>query len=77
MNAYTYSLLALEIARERSREAEERWLASRLNGTPTTGTVRRVAAKSMALVSRASASVAHRLDARVTEDLRRALPAAK
>jgi hypothetical protein len=77
MNAYTYSLLALEIARERSREAEERWVASRLNETPTTGTVRRAAAKSMALVSRASALVAHRLDARVTEDLRRALPAAK
>lgn len=77
MNAYTYSLLAFEIARERSREAEERWLASQLKGTSRTGPFRRVAAQSMALVSRAAASVAHRLDARVTEDLRRALPAAK
>ena len=77
MNAYTLSLLALDIARERSREAEQRWLVSRLNGEPQAGPFRRVAARSMALVRRASASVAHRLDARVTEDLRRALPAAK
>ena len=77
MNAYTLSLLALDIARERSREAEERWRVARLNGQPQAGPFRRVAARSMALVSRASASVAHRLDARVTEDLRQALPAAK
>lgn len=77
MNAYTLSLLALDIARERSREAEERALASRLNGGHQNGPLRRAAARSLALVSRASASVAHRLDARVAEDLRRALPAAK
>jgi hypothetical protein len=77
MNAYTLSLLALDIARERSREAEQRWLVSRLNGEPQAGPFRRVAARSMAVISRASASVAHRLDARVTEDLRRALPATK
>lgn len=77
MNAYTLSLIALDIARERSREAEERWRASRLNGEPQAGPFRRAAAQSMALVSRATASVAQRLDASVAEDLRRALPAAK
>lgn len=77
MNAYTYSLFALEIARERSREAEERWLASRAIGMNRNGPIRRAAAQSMALVSRASASVARRLDATVADDLRRAMPAAK
>lgn len=77
MNAYTLSLLALDVARERSREAEKRWLVSQMSGEPQAGPFRRAAARSMALVSRASASVAHRLDARVTEDLRSALPAAK
>jgi hypothetical protein len=77
MNAYTLSLIALDIARERSREAEERWMVTHLDGGPRTNPFRRVAARSLAVVSRASASVAHRLDARVAEDLRQALHAAK
>lgn len=76
MNAYTYSLLALEIARERSCEADERWLASHLRQEGS-GRVRRTAARSMIAVSRAAASVARRLDHRVADDHVRRLAMAR
>lgn len=76
MNAYMYSLLALDIARERSREAEARWKASRV-GHADSGPIRRAAARWMIAVSRGAASVARRLDHRVAEDQVRRLALAK
>jgi len=67
MNAYMYSLLALDIARERSREAEARWIASHVR-LDRPGLIRRGAARSMIAVSHGAALVARRLDHRVADD---------
>lgn len=79
MNHYLYSLLALDIARERSREAEQRWLESTLARTAPSRRprLRRLAARLLASVSRGSASVVRRLDSRVADDLGRTLAAAE
>lgn len=79
MNHYLYTFLALELARDRSREAEQRWLESSLaNAVPSqTPWLRRVAARFLASVSRGSALVARRLDACVADDLGRTLAPAE
>jgi hypothetical protein len=79
MNAYFYSILALDIARERSLEAEQRWLARSIAGaSPSAASgVRRVVAQLLAAVSRGAASAVHRLDPRVADDLRRTLAPAE
>jgi hypothetical protein len=75
VNAYFYSLIALDIARERSREAEESWLAASIVREASTAPsgIRRPMARLLAAVSRSSASAAGRLDTRVADDLRRTL----
>lgn len=77
MNAYLYSFLALDIARERSREAERHWLAVAATGaTPARRSrLRHLVAQLLAAVSRGSAVVVRRLDASVSDDLRHALAA--
>lgn len=79
MNAYFYSLLALDIARERSLEAERHWLAASLARTaPARGsTIRRFAARGLAAVSWIAASAVRRLDSRVADDLGRTLAPAE
>ena len=79
MNAYFYSLMALDVARERSREAEESWLAASIIRAGSSGPrgIRRPVARILAAVSRGSASAVGRLDTRVADDLRRTLAPAK
>jgi hypothetical protein len=79
MNAYFYSLLALDVARERSREAEQHWLAASFAGVAPrrASRVRRAAAQLLAVVSRSAARATGRLDTRVAEDLRRTLAPAE
>ena len=79
MNAYFYSLLALDIARERSLEAERYWLAASIAGTAPArrSAVRRIAATVLAAVSRSSATAVRRLDSRVADDLGRTLAPAE
>lgn len=79
MNHYLLSLLALDIARERSQEAERYWLASTLRGTGPSRPprLRRGAARLLASVSRGSASIVRRLDSRVADDLGRTLATAE
>jgi hypothetical protein len=71
MNAYFYSVLALDIARERAREAEQNWLAASFAAArpPRASAGRRVAAKVLAAVSRSAASAVRRLDSRVADEL--------
>jgi hypothetical protein len=75
MNANFYSLIALDIARERSLEAERHWLAASLtNNTPArSAAVRRMAATALAAVSRGAANAVRRLDSHVADDLGRTL----
>ena len=79
MNSYLLSLIALDVARERTREAEHRWLeATMVDSTPARPSrVRRAAARVLAAVSLRTAGVARRLDNRVADDLGRTLAAAK
>ena len=79
MNHYLLSYLALDLARERSLEAEERWREHSLTqATPEqTPRVRRLAARLLAAVSLGSASVARKLDACVADDLGRSLAPAE
>lgn len=79
MNANFYSLIALDIARERSLEAERHWLAASFAGTPPArrSTVRRMAATALAAVSRIAVNAVRRLDSRVADDLGRKLAAAE
>jgi hypothetical protein len=79
VNAYFYSLLALDIARERTREAEQNWLAASVIGVAPSRMSggRRVTAKLLAVISRSSANAAGRLDSRVADDLRRTLALAE
>jgi hypothetical protein len=75
MNAYFYSLLALDVARERTREAEKHWLAKAVAGAAPArhSRIRRVAAQLLAAVSRGAAAAVRRLDTRVADDLGRTL----
>ena len=77
MNAYLYSFLALDIARERSREAERHWMAvTATSAAPARRSrVRHLMAQLLAAVSRSSAVVVRRLDASVSDDLRHSLAA--
>lgn len=79
MNPHLYSLLALDIARERSLEAEQYWLAKALAGSrpARSSRLRRLAALLLAAVSRGSAAIVRRLDARVADDLGRTLAPAE
>jgi len=74
-----YALLALDIARERTREAEQRWLELTLSADAvgTTSRARRSTARLLASVSRGFASIVRRLDACVADDLGRTLSAAE
>ena len=75
MNHYLYAMLALDIARERERESEQRWLASRL--PPRPHRLRRLAARLLASVSLGSASIVRRLDSCIADDLGRSLTPAE
>lgn len=77
MNAYLYSILALDIARERSREAERHWLAVTANGAEPArrSRVRHLMAQLLAAMTRGSAVVVRRLDVSVSDDLRHSLAA--
>jgi hypothetical protein len=79
MNANFYSLIALDLARERSLEAERHWLAASFAGTAPVrrSAVRRVAATALAAVSRSAANAVRRLDSRVADDLGRKLAPAE
>ena len=79
MNAYFYSLMALDIARERTREAEQNWLAASIiaAGPSRVSGSRRLAAKLLAAISRSSANAVDRLDSCVADDLRRTLAPAE
>ena len=75
MNHYLYSMLALDLARERSQEAQQRWLESRLVATTQSRPprIRRVAARLLASVSLGSAAMVRRLDSCVADDLGRSM----
>lgn len=78
MNAYLLSLIALDVARERTRQAEHRWLEASLIETPErVSTIRRGAARALAAVSIGSASIVRRLDACVADDIGRTLAPAE
>jgi hypothetical protein len=79
VNHLLFSLVALEIAGERSREAEQRWLESRLVASAPSRPprLRRLAARLLATISRSSAWIVRRLDARVADDLGRSLAPAE
>lgn len=75
MNHYLYAFLALDIAQQRSREAEARWLEASLTaaGPSRASRLRRPVALLLAAVSRGTASVVRRLDDCVADDLGRTL----
>jgi hypothetical protein len=78
VNHYSYAILALDIARERSAEAERDYLASQLmNGMPRTSSIRRLTARIVAAFSRGSAWIVRRLDGHVADDLGRTLAPAE
>jgi hypothetical protein len=79
VNHYTYAILALDIARERSAEAERDYLASQLAAAvpARSSTIRRLAARLLAAFSRGSASVVRRLDDCVADELGRSLAPAE
>jgi len=79
MNAYFYSLLALDIARERTLEAERYWLAEAVAGAAPSrpSRLRRTTAQLLAAVSRGTAGAVRRLDDRVADDLGRTLAPAE
>jgi hypothetical protein len=79
VNHYLYSMLALELARERSQEAEQRWLESRLVTTrpSRTSRIRRMTARLVASVSLGSAAIVRRLDSCVADDLGRTMAPAE
>ena len=79
MNHYAYGLLALDIARQRSLEAEQHYLESQLMaGAPQRSSrLRRLTAQGVATVSRGSAWIVRRLDGHVADDLGRTLAPAE
>jgi len=79
VNHYIYAFLALDIARQRTREAEQHWLEASLSANaPSRATrLRRGAALALASVSRGTASVVRRLDDCVADDLGRTLSPAE
>ena len=79
MNHYLYTFIALDIAKQRSREAEQDWLAATLaRTTPSHGLrLRRPLAQLLAAISRGSAVIVRRLDSCVADDLGRTLAPAE
>lgn len=75
---HLYTIIALDVARERSLEADmaRRALLAQ-SGTRRPGIVRRGLAHGFALVSRGSAGAARRLDGYVADDRSQALAAGK
>ena len=73
-----YAYLALDLARERTLEAEaHNRYADALAGTTGPGRTRRALARTAAIVSRSSASIARRLDSAIDgESLGERSPAA-
>lgn len=79
MNHYLYAYVAMDIAQQRTREAEQLRLEHALHeGAPErNNALRRVAARAMASVSLGSASIARKLDGHVADDLGRTLAPAE
>lgn len=79
MNHYTYAILALDLARERSAEAERDYLASQLAAAAPSrpSTIRRLAARLVAAFSRGSAWIVRKLDDCVADELGRTLAPAE
>ncbi len=76
---HLYAMLALDIARERTREARHYWLAASLvaDRPARTTQLRRQLARVLAAVSRGAAWVARQLDSPTADDLGRALAPAE
>jgi len=74
-----YAYLAMDIAQQRTREAEERLLEHSLRASDPerVSGLRRLAARAVAGVSLGSASIVRRLDDRVADDLGRTLAPAE
>jgi hypothetical protein len=72
---HQYTILALDLARERSQEAAASRRAWHVQAARVheTNLVRRVAAGGLAAVARGAAAAARRLDAPTADDLRRGL----
>ena len=72
---YYYALLALELANDRSAEAERARLAAQFASSQPkrSSVVRRSLALGLAAVSRGSAAVVRRLDDCIADDLGRSL----
>lgn len=79
MTHYPYALFALDIARERTREAERHWLEASLalDAPSQPSRLRRLAARALASVSRGFAWIVRRLDDCVADDLGRTLAPAE
>jgi len=79
VNSYLYAYLAMDMAQQRTREAEQRQLEHSLReGAPERSSgIRRLAARAMASVSLGSASITRKLDDCVADDLGRTLAAAE
>ncbi len=76
---HIYTMVALDIARDRTREADmsrRAALAREMNGSRP-GIIRRGLASGFALVSRGSAATVRRLDEHAADDLNRALATGK
>jgi hypothetical protein len=69
----TYTFIALDIARERSKAAAEARRAEAIVADGRPGFVRRGLASALALVSRGSTAAVRRLDECVADDLDQAL----
>jgi hypothetical protein len=79
MNHYLYAYVAMDIAQQRTREAEQLRLehALRESAPERNSALRRVAARAMASVSLGSASITRKLDGHVADDLGRTLAPAE
>jgi hypothetical protein len=75
---HLYTFLAIDLARERAREAAEARRATSLTGSDDRpNVVRRGLASGLALVSRATADAAHRLDGVAVDDHDRTMATAR
>jgi hypothetical protein len=74
---HLYTFLALDLARERAQEAAEARRATHLTVAERPNAVRRGLASGLALVSRATAGAAERLDGVASDEHDRTLAAAR
>jgi hypothetical protein len=76
---HLYTIVALDIARDRTREADRdrRARLATMDGPRRAGLVRSGLASAFATISRGSAGAARRLDSRVGDDLRHATAVSK